>query len=321
MYDLLSKYLAGDISAEERRIFFQQLEENEEFRKEAAGIQNLSALVSMASEDGVASDLQYRSFIGMRKRRALLFSMRKVAGYAAIVLFSVLSTYLLMNYAGNKEEEFVRYQEFSTPAGQRAKVLLADGTEVWLNANSTLRYPERFDPKRREVELHGEAFFEVEKAAGNLFVVKTNKMDIQVTGTKFNVNAYDTEEYFVASLVEGAVSVSCVHNRNSSYALQPRQQIVVSDHSSKVSSFENTDFMAWKDGIFIFDDMLLTDIIKKLELYYDVSIIVKNTKLGNFRYTGKFRQRDGVESVLRKLQIVYPFKYMKDDDKNQIVLR
>ena len=311
MYDLLSKYLAGDISAEERRILFQQLKENEELRKEAAGIQNLSVLISMANEDGAASDRQYRLFVGMRKKRALLFSLRKVAGYAAIMLFSVLSTYLLMNYAGNKEEELVRYQEFSTPAGQRAKVLLADGTEVWLNANTTLRYPERFDPKKREVELHGEAFFEVEKAAGNPFVVKTNKMDIQVTGTKFNVNAYDTE----------SVSVSCVHNRNSSYALQPRQQIVVSEHSSKVSSFENTDFMAWKEGVFIFDDMLLTDIIKKLELYYDVSIIVKNTKLGNFRYTGKFRQRDGVESVLRKLQIVYPFKYTKDDDKNLIVLQ
>ena len=295
MYDLLSKYLAGDISAEERRILFYQLKENEELRKEAAGIQNLSVLISMANEDGAASDRQYRLFVGMRKKRALLFSLRKVAGYAAIMLFSVLSTYLLMNYAGNKEEELVRYQEFSTPAGQRAKVLL--------------------------VELHGEAFFEVEKAAGNPFVVKTNKMDIQVTGTKFNVNAYDTEEYFVASLVEGSVSVSCVHNRNSSYALQPRQQIVVSEHSSKVSSFENTDFMAWKEGVFIFDDMLLTDIIKKLELYYDVSIIVKNTKLGNFRYTGKFRQRDGVESVLRKLQIVYPFKYTKDDDKNLIVLQ
>ena len=169
MYDLLSKYLAGDISAEERRIFFQQLEENEEFRKEAAGIQNLSALVSMASEDGVASDLQYRSFIGMRKRRALLFSMRKVAGYAAIVLFSVLSTYLLMNYAGNKEEEFVRYQEFSTPAGQRAKVLLADGTEVWLNANSTLRYPERFDPKKEGGRIAWRSLFRSGKSSRESF--------------------------------------------------------------------------------------------------------------------------------------------------------
>lgn len=321
MYDLLSKYLSGEISAEEKRILFRQLKEDETLRKEAAGIQNLSALVAMANEDRTASDRQYRAFVGMRKKRVWLSGLRKVAGYAAIVLFSVLSTYLLMTYAGGKADELVRYQEFSTPAGQRAKVLLADGTEVWLNANTTLRYPERFAPEKREVELHGEAFFEVEKAAGKPFVVKTNKMDIQVTGTKFNVNAYDTEDCFVTSLVEGAVSVSCAHDRSRSYALQPRQQIVVSDHSSQVSPFENTDFMSWKEGIFIFDDMLLTDIIKKLELYYDVSILVKNTKLGNFRYTGKFRQRDGVESVLRKLQIVYPFRYTKDDEKNLIVLQ
>lgn len=141
MYDLLSKYLTGDISAEEKQILFQQLKEDEELRKEAAGIQNLSALVSMANEDGAASDRQYRSFVGMRKKRALLFSLRKAAGYAAIVLFSVLSTYLLMNYAGDKEDELVRYQEFSTPAGQRAKVLLADGTEVWLNANTPCVIP------------------------------------------------------------------------------------------------------------------------------------------------------------------------------------
>ena len=67
--------------------------------------------------------------------------------------------------------------------------------------------------------------------------------------------------------------------------------------------------------------MLITDIIKKLELFYDVSIVVKNTELGSFRYTGKFRQRDGVESVLRKLQIVYPFTYTKDDERNLIVLQ
>lgn len=321
MYDLLSKYLAGEISTEERGILFQQLKENEELRKEAVGIQNLSALVSIANEDGIASDRQYRSFVGMRKKRALLFGLRKVVSYAAIVLFSVLSTYLLMNYTGDKEDELVRYQEFSTPAGQRAKVLLADGTEVWLNANSRLRYPERFDSERREVELHGEAFFEVEKNKERPFIVKTKKMDIEVTGTRFNVNAYDTEEYFVTSLVEGSVSVSCTFDKDHRYVLHPQQQIVVSDRSLNIYPFKKADFMSWKEGIFIFDDLLLTDIIKKLELYYDVSIVVKNTKLGNYRYTGKFRQRDGVESVLRKLQIVYPFKYTKDDDKNLIVLQ
>lgn len=321
MYNLLSKYLTGNISSEEKHDLFLQLKENADVRKEAADIQNLSALVSLAEEDRVVSDMQYRSFVNIRKKRTLLINFRKISGYAAIMIFSILSTYLLMNYVGGESGGLVRYQEFSTPAGQRAKVLLADGTEVWLNANSTLRYPEYFDLKQREVELHGEAFFEVEKNKDKPFIVRTSKMDITVTGTKFNVSAYDSEKYFVASLVEGAVSVSCVYNRNSDFSLRPQQQIVVSDHSSEISQFSNTDFMSWKDGVFIFDDMLLTDIIKKLELYYDVSIIVKSTKLGNFRYTGKFRQMDGVESVLRKLQIVYPFTYTKDDERNIIVLQ
>lgn len=320
MYDLLSKYLAEDISTEEKQVLFRQLEEDADLRKEAADVLNLSALVEM-SEAGTASDQQYRSFVRLKKKRTLLFSLRKIAGYAAIVLFSVLSTYLLMDYASDKEDQVVHYQEFSTPAGQRAKVLLADGTEVWLNANSTLRYPERFGMKQREVELHGEAFFEVGKNKEKPFIVKTSKMDIKVTGTKFNVNAYEGEKYFVASLVEGAITVSCLYSKDRAYALHPQQQIAVSDHSSEISSFDNTDFMAWKEGVFVFDDMQLTDIIRKLELYYDVSISVENTKLRNYRYTGKFRQRDGVESVLRKLQIVYPFTYTKDDDKNLIVLQ
>lgn len=322
MYDLFSKYLVGDdISAEEKKNLFQELKEKEDFRKDAADIQNLSALISLAENDGMASDKQYRSFMHLQKKRKLFFTLRKVSGYAAIMVFSILSTYLLMRFGDHNEEAYIRYQELSTPAGQRAKLLLADGTEVWLNANSTLRYPEHFESKQRTVELRGEAFFEVNKDKEKPFVVKTNKMDIEVTGTKFNVNAYDTEEYFIASLIEGAVSVSCGYNKKHPYLLHPQQQIVVSDSSSAISSFDNTDFMSWKEGVFVFDDMLLTDIIKKLELYYDVSIIVRSTKLRDLRYTGKFRQRDGVESVLRKLQIVYPFTYTKDDEKNLIVLQ
>lgn len=321
MYELLSKYLTGNISSEEKQALFHQLAEDVGMRKEAADMQNLSALVSMAKENHSASDTQYHSFVKLQRRRTLRVTLRKLIRSAAIVVFSVLSTYFLVTYWGGGEEGEIRYQEFSTPAGQRAKVLLADGTEVWLNANSTLRYPERFEQKQREVELHGEAFFEVEKNERIPFIVKTSKMDIKVTGTKFNVHAYDTESFFVASLVEGSISVSSANNRGEDFVLFPRQQIAISDHSSEVSLFENTDFMSWKDGVFIFDDMLLIDIIRKLELYYDVSIIVENTKLGNFHYTGKFRQRDGVETVLKKLQIVYPFTYTKDEERNLIILQ
>ena len=92
MYDLLSKYLTGNISSEEKQTLFQQLKEDAELKKEAADIQNLSALISMVREEHSASDMQYRSFVRLKKKRAFLFNMRKVAGYAAIVLFSVFST-------------------------------------------------------------------------------------------------------------------------------------------------------------------------------------------------------------------------------------
>ncbi|MDR0368611.1 MAG: FecR domain-containing protein [Bacteroidales bacterium] len=320
MLDLLLKYFAGEISPEGKKELFQQLREQPEWRKEAADMQNLSALLSLAKNDGEASDRQYQSFVRLRKKRMLVVYLRKASGYAAIMALSVLLTYFLTTSSGHDDKP-VRYQEYSTPAGQRAKVLLADGSEVWLNANSTLRFPEHFDAKQRAVELRGEAFFEVEQDKERPFVVKTSKMNIEVTGTTFNVNAYDTEQSFTASLMDGSISVACNYDPEDVHRLYPQQQIIVSDDSFEISRFENTDFLSWKDGVFIFDDMLLTDIIKKLELYYDVSITVKNTKLKDSRYTGKFRQRDGIEVVLRKLQIVHPFTYTKDDEQNLIVLQ
>lgn len=321
MYELLSKYITGEISTEEKQQLLQRLKEDATFRKEAADVVNLSALMAMAGEESEASEFRYRMFVRQRKKRTFWIGVRRASRYAAVVLLSVLSTYLLMNHLVGEGSGEPRYQAFLTPAGQRAKVMLADGTTVWLNANSSLRYPERFDTKSREVELQGEAFFEVQKEGGKPFVVKTSKMDIEVTGTKFNVNAYGTEKNFVVSLVEGAVSVDCANDRGHRFDLRPKQMIIVSDSSSEIKEFENTDFLSWTEGVFIFDDMPMSDIIRKLELYYDVSIVVKNTKLGSYRYTGKFRQRDGVESVLKKLQIVYPFSYTKDDERNMITLQ
>lgn len=321
MYDLFTKYLAVEISEEEKKILFNELDKNPDLRKQAAEIQNVSTLFSLVQEGDTASEKQYRSFLSMRNKRIVMLYARKISGYAAAILLSVLCTFMYMTFIGSEKKMITCYQEFVTPPGQRAKVHLTDGTIVWLNANSRLRYPEHFEKEKRVVELHGEAFFEVTKNKEKTFIVQTAKMDIQVTGTKFNVFAYDKEKFFVASLIEGGISVSNPDNPTSIYRLQPNQQITVSDTSFVINRFEDTDFMLWKDGVFVFDDMPLDYIIRKLELYYDVSIVTDNKKLDNFRYTGKFRQRDGVESVLRKLQIVYPFTYQKDDEKNQITLR
>lgn len=320
MYDLLTKYLAGELSEDEKRTLFKQLDENPELKKQAADVQNVSALFSLTLNEDAVPDKQYKSLLGKHNKRTVWHTIKKISGYAAIVLMSVLSTFLYQTFAGSKKDSLARYQEFSTPTGQRAKVRLADGTEVWLNANSTLRYPEQFDPEQRTVELRGEAFFEVERNPKIPFVVKTTKMNVKVTGTKFNVYAYDKDTCFVASLMEGSISVASPSNPTHFHHLHPQQQIMMSDNSYRIGTFEDTDFLLWKEGVFAFDDMRLEEIIQKLEVYYDISIITNNRKLKDIRYTGKLRQRDGVESILKKLQIVYPFTYEKDDEQNRITL-
>ena len=140
MYELLSKYITGEISTEEKQQLLQRLKEDATFRKEAADVVNLSALMAMAGEESEASEFRYRMFVRQRKKRTFWIGVRRASRYAAVVLLSVLSTYLLMNHLVGEGSGEPRYQAFLTPAGQRAKVMLADGTTVWLNANSSLRY-------------------------------------------------------------------------------------------------------------------------------------------------------------------------------------
>ena len=140
--------------------------------------------------------------------------------------------------------------------------------------------------------------------------VNSQTAKVNITSTRMTIGTFIRQ-------VEKETGYMFVYNKEE---IDANKTISLKKGKNTVADCLNTIFVG--SGVsFVFDDMLLIDIIKKLELYYDVSIIVKNTKLGNFRYTGKFRQRDGVEGVLKKLQIVYPFTYTKDDDRNQILLQ
>ena len=218
-------------------------------------------------------------------------------------------------------EEMVTYEEFTTPSGQRAMVKLHDGTTVWLNARSTLRYPNHFAREERKVELDGEAFFDVEHNEHKPFVVSTEKLDIKVLGTKFNVFAYKGREEFNTALLEGSVKVYERMNEEKALFMNPNECVELKDNKLVKRPMGNTDFLLWKEGIYAFDDVPFEDIIKKFELYYDIVITVNNSKLMKYKFSGKFRQRDGVESALRTLRKVYYFTYIKDEENNNIIIR
>lgn len=326
MQDLIMKYFNGDITVEEKKILFSRMETDPELKKEFASVQNLSALASWLPGDddeleAVDNLTDFKQRRIQKRKRTLVNYYKPFMGYAAAICVAVLSTWSVMKRTELAESKAVSFEEFSTPAGQRAKVKLHDGTTVWLNARSSLRYPNHFSGNQRRVELDGEAFFEVTHNENTPFVVSTGKLDIRVLGTKFNVFAYKGRNEFNTSLVEGSVKICDSGNDSDLVVLEPNQSVELLNGQLVKRAFRNADFLLWKEGIYSFDDQPFHQIVKKLELYYDITIIVQNKKLADYRFSGKFRQRDGVESVLHTLQKVYNFSYVKDEDLNKIIIR
>ncbi len=315
MHILITKYFEGEITAAERKLLFSMIQTDEKLRKDFSSVQNLYALSSWLPNENdefeAVDKLAAFKHTHCRKKRYPIHILKHAAGYAAAICITILSTWMVMNDR-EPAEEMVTYEEFTTPSGQRAMVKLHDGTTVWLNARSTLRYPNHFAREERKVELDGEAFFDVEHNEHKPFVVSTEKLDIKVLGTKFNVFAYKGREEFNTALLEGSVKV---------YERMNEECVELKDNKLVKRPMGNTDFLLWKEGIYAFDDVPFEDIIKKFELYYDIVITVNNSKLMKYKFSGKFRQRDGVESALRTLRKVYYFTYIKDEENNNIVIR
>jgi ferric-dicitrate binding protein FerR (iron transport regulator) len=166
----------------------------------------------------------------------------------------------------------------------------------------------------------GEAYFDVAKDQKKPFVVTTQQLTMEVLGTEFNVYSYPGAGYIETDLVEGSLKVYNKESPKASVTLKPNEQLVVRDEKMYLGEIQNTDYFLWKDGIYAFENERLIDIIEKLQLYYDVKIIVKDPEIFNVRYTGKFRQRDGIDEILRIIQKIQRFNVQKDIENNVITL-
>ncbi|TKC59135.1 DUF4974 domain-containing protein [Pedobacter hiemivivus] len=179
-----------------------------------------------------------------------------------------------------------------TPRGGKYQVNLPDGTKVWLNAGSLLRYPNRFIGKERSVELSGEAYFEVAKIQDKRmpFFVRTKRQTVEVLGTHFNVNNYEEEEEVKTTLLEGSVRIGSKNGKNAT--LKPGEQSVIQSNSLRVQDADLSTEMAWKNGEFIFTNNDFRAEMRKVARWYDVEIIFdeslpKDISLGGFISSGK----------------------------------
>lgn len=202
----------------------------------------------------------------------------------------------------------VEWYVLSTPKGRQYQVTLPDGTKVWLNAASTLRYPSRFNDSVREVELDGEAYFSVVKKENaqqdnfkTPFVVKSAHQSIKVLGTQFNVSAYSNTHQMETSLVEGVVEVA--DNKGNRKVLQPNQQSVidVKREGMQVKKVDATSVSEWRNNLFVFHGVSLKDIMKEVERWYGVTADI--AKWPQERFYGEVQRDMPLSEVLKMVEM------------------
>jgi len=222
-----------------------------------------------------------------------------------------LNGMLSYNTLKNKSSE-VLYNTISTPRGGQYELMLSDGSKVWLNAASSLRFPASFVGKERKVELLGEAYFEVAKNATMPFKVKVHGMEVEVLGTHFNINSYDNESMIRTTLLEGSVKIN---KNNSSSLLKPGQQAQM-NKAGEIKIINNVDVeeaIAWKEGKFQFDKADIHDIMRQLARWYDVDVEYKGTVSSHFG--GTISRDVNLSQVLNMLHLTGEVNFQIQDKK------
>lgn len=307
MDERLTNFLLDLLSDKEKLALFEEMEQNEKLRTDFAEAQNLFSVSQMLEEqdDDQYAQSQLDKLKKKTKRIILRSLVIKVSRYAAILLL-ILGTWLAIERLILTNEGDSLYTEHISPAGKRTKIILSDSSTVYLGPSSIIRIPDSFRKKERIVELNGEALFEVSKDKKRPFIVKTSKYDIRVLGTKFNVRSYSDHPTFETSLLEGSVDI---YNSDERIKLKPHDGVVLINNSLVKVDIDISDIDYMTSGIYAFENKPFNEILKKLEIWYNIKFDIKNKRLMKYSLSGKFRENDNVEIILAAIQQIYPFKY------------
>ncbi|WP_374172987.1 FecR family protein [Flavobacterium tructae] len=183
-------------------------------------------------------------------------------------------------------------RQYATRAGEHAKIVLSDGTQIWLNAGSHVKYPVTFKGDTREIYLTGEAFFDVAKDKKHPFIIHTDKMDTKVLGTSFNVQAYPDQTTQEVSVLTGRVNVKSTVTEENVY-VTPGQKVVFKSHSNKLQAFKDipmNSISLWRKHIIVFEDAPLPEVIATINRNYNVTVQIANKNLNNLKISAYFKE-------------------------------
>ena len=220
----------------------------------------------------------------------------------------------------------VFYNELSTASGMRKLLVLDDGTRLWLNSGSSLKYPSRFRGKTREVYLQGEAYFEVAHNAEIPFIVHTGKLRTWVLGTIFNIRAYKDDPDVKVTLFTGKVEVikDGINKESSKLILLPQQVATYRKDAGSlvkttVSNITIDHYSAWKDGKLIFDETPVPEVLNRLSLAYNVKFITTDEKINGYTITGSFNDTQKIEEILQSISASVDGKFIRKADRFTLI--
>lgn len=246
------------------------------------------------------------AYVSGKKKRVVYF----LVAAASVAVAFICWIYFYNEKSGLIDKEPLAANIITTEKGSKTSVQLPDGTKVWLNADSKINYDENFKDDVREVQLEGEAFFDVKKDSSRPFIIHTSTIDIKVLGTKFNVKSYKDETTSETSLISGKVEISIKNNPEKKIILKPNEKLVVQQRNSnndlikdkerydkpllvvktlrKDSAYERSLETLWLDNKLVFDSEPLEEVCRKLERWYNVKIDLRDDDIKQETYTAIF---------------------------------
>lgn len=224
-------------------------------------------------------------------------------------------------YRGEEDLKLTEvYNTLIIPRGGEYQVLLADGSKVWLNSETEFRYPVHFTGKQRKVYLKGEAYFEVTKNQEHPFIVTvSDRINIKVLGTKFNISSYEDQEKIVTTLTEGCVEISQTNQTKQAIRILPDEQLLFdkNDQTFQARKVNAAIYSAWKDGKFIFNERPLEEIMKQLQRWYEMKVIYADEAARNCHLSGDLKKYDDFDKIVKMIKEV---TNLQIDIKNERVV-
>lgn len=335
MYELLGKYLSGEIGEKDKKAIEEWVGASDhnakEFEMHKRAWENTSIHFQSPEAETVFKNVlnkiddqqelelaKKHRFIHSKPKNRFAF-ITKIA--ASLLIIGTLSYYF---YSGlpdiDKTETSVALIQKKNIAGQKSKIYLPDGSQVWLNAESEISFPEQFEIGKREVTLEGEAFFDVVKNPDQPFIVHAGNVSTTVLGTSFSIKAFPEESMAYVALNTGKVKVNIDNGKDGEALYLNPGEAIRYDKKHQKSMKEAIDrdtFFSWKDGVIVFEDAHMEEVIGTLCRWYGVQFQIENTAKEDWSYTGSF-DNEALENVLRSMSFTKDFSYEINQKNVQI---